>query len=246
MERSAPPPGRPHSRRAPALHPRRGPAVERPGPPGKLRDAGALALGRPLAGHRAACQREQGAGSGRPESRRSEGRSLPGEAAEGARPPAAGRGVGRAPPLGGAAPSRAVPRRSVVPAARLEAGPARRPGCAPRLARGLPGGRWSRPRGARCSPRLLPATVDEISHADLALPGPGAGRGRVVRALCAGAGASESCGFLGFVFLVFTAVEVGSLRWSTWRILEAEANLRCSELGLSVWESENFTLKSNF
>lgn len=94
-----------------------------------------------------------GAGSQRPESRRSEGR-CPGEAAEGARPPAAGSGVRRAPPPGGAAPSRAIPRRSVVPAARLEAGPERRSGCAPRRARGLPGGRWSRP-GALAVPRDL-------------------------------------------------------------------------------------------
>lgn len=63
VERSAPPaPGRPHSRRAPALHPRRA----RDGAArvaGKLRDAGALALGRPVAGTvRRVGRREQGGG----------------------------------------------------------------------------------------------------------------------------------------------------------------------------------------
>lgn len=130
-----------------------GPAMERPRAAGEqLRGAGALALDRPVAAMEG-CQREQRGGepeAGEPPL----GGTLPREAAEGARPPAAGSGVRRAPPPGGAAPSRAVPRRSVVPAARLEAGPARRSGCAPRRARGLPGWRWSQP-GALGAPRDL-------------------------------------------------------------------------------------------
>lgn len=93
MERSAPPPpGRPHSRRAPALHPRLagdGAAEGRRGAAARRR----VARARPACGGDGGVSGSREAGSRRPQSRRSEGR-CPGEAGEGARPPAAGSGWG--------------------------------------------------------------------------------------------------------------------------------------------------------
>lgn len=154
-------------------------------------------------GDRAAC-RSQGAGgrgAGGPRA------AAPGDAAPGrlrrerGRRAPGGRGVGRAPPLGGAAPSRAFPRRSVVPAARLEAGPAAPWVCTPAGAR--PSWRAAEPApGARPPRDFSPAPI-EVSHANLALRAIGAVRGRVVEGLGCRHGRARVLRVLGFCFLSF-------------------------------------------